>query len=47
MNTKDVYRIANRCACYGLFASKLWCNNTVICCDMHVIALEMILRGEY
>lgn len=58
MNVKDIYRIANRCACYGdrIFAPKLiimekyytvTCNNTVICCDMHVIALEMILRGEY
>ena len=48
MNTKDVYKIANRCACYGdgLFSSKT-CNNTVVCCDMHIIALEMILRGEY
>ena len=40
MNAKDIYRIANRCACKT-------CNNTVVCCDMHVLALEMILRGEY
>lgn len=48
MNTKDVYKIANRCACYGdgLLSLKK-CPNSVTCCDMHVLALEMILRGEY
>ena len=48
MNTKDVYRIANRCTCFGDgFLTFKTCNNDAVCCDMHVIALEMILRGEY
>lgn len=48
MNIKDVYKIANHCACYGdgLLSFK-GCNNSIVCCDMHVLALEMILRGEY
>lgn len=48
MNTKDIYWIANKCACFGdgLFSSKL-CHNSIVCCDMYCIALSMILRGEY
>lgn len=47
MNTKEIFIIADRCACFFESSTQITCNNSDVCCAMLEIATDMILRGEY